>query len=131
MSSTQFVIYEVKFRNNSSHVCNVTFHRTRTGMRNLLTKLGHKDSSHTNACCWQTGKVELTKRGWVIAEMHFALDSISDETIAHECVHAALHRVRIMSYTDDDWNEEELAETTGRLFEQIKELHAKIKSLKV
>ncbi len=126
MRPKQFVVYELKFRDNSSHVCNVTFHRTLVGMRNLLTKRGHKDSSHTNACCWQTGKVELTKHGWVIAEMHFAMGSISDETIVHECVHAALHRVRLMSYTDDDWNEEELAETCGRLVEQVKSLKHKV-----
>lgn len=132
MATEQFVVYEVKFRSDCSHLCSVVFHRTTRGMRRELAKKHrHPDPSKTNACCWQTGRVELTKQGWTIAEMHFSLETIDDETIAHECVHAALHRVRIMSYTKDDWNEEELAYNVGYLFAAVKDLHTKILNLKL
>lgn len=116
------------FHSTTHHKCCFVFHASLKGMRSCLTRLGHKDSSDTLACCWQSGKFD----GEIVAEIHYALDVLTLEILAHECVHAASHRVKLVGSADVDWNEEELADNAGRLtkyahsaWQKIKRLHGK------
>jgi hypothetical protein len=98
-------------------------------MRYYLKKHGDKDSHDTLACCWQPQN--FLEVG-CIAELHFCLEHLSHEIIAHECVHAAWHRSVILGYPrDHEELQEMLAEGTGvivsRVNEELKKLKIRIK----
>lgn len=128
MSVPQHFLWNVPFdRKNSRHFVSVCFHRTQRGMRCLLTKRGHKDSSHTAACCWQNGRFD----GKCVGEIHLALEGLSTHSIVHESVHAALHRCRLIGSTNREWNEEAIAYDVANVAGHIIALWRGIKRLKL
>lgn len=126
MSVPQHSVLWVPFdQKNSRHFINVYFHRTRRGMRSLLTKNGHKHSHYTAACCWQTGNFD----GACVGEIHLPLEGLRPLDIIHESVHAALHRCKLIGSLDKDWNEESVAYDTANVACSIMALWRGIKRL--
>lgn len=126
MSTPQHILYNVAFdAKNSRHIVGVCFHRTRSGMRCLLTKRGHEDSRHTIACCFQPYKFD----GKLVAEIHLAVEGLKVGNIIHESVHAALHRCSVLGSLDEAWSEEGLALDTERVACQILKLWRKVRKV--
>lgn len=109
--------FAVNIHKNSTHWVSVQIHRTTAAMRSYLTKLGHKDSSHTDGACWQANKPGIDH---CIAEIHFSKPLLNLETIAHEASHAAFHRAILIGvpYEHKDF-QEFLSEDTGVITEAI------------
>lgn len=105
--------FTLKFHKASTHYVQVHVWPTRAIMRCILTKKGHKDSSDTDAACWQPNKHEPDG---LIAEVHFGRDIIALETIAHEMAHAAYHRAKVIGCPDSSKEFQEwIADGTGTL----------------
>lgn len=126
MSASHHILYNVPFdAKNSRHIVGVCFHRTRAGMRCLLTKRGHEDSSNTLACCWQPHKFD----GKLVAEIHLPVEGLRVGNIIHESVHAAMQRCKLIGSMDSDWNEEGIALDTERLACRILNLWRTVKKV--
>ncbi len=118
---------ETNFGDRTTHRVKIYFHRHLKGMRNVLTRrLGHPDSSDTLACCWQVFPEQGSD---YIAEIHYALDELDIDTIAHEAAHACLHRMRLIGAKDPEWNEEETATCIGILTEYAFRAWQKVKRM--
>lgn len=109
--------FRVNIHRRSNHWVSVQLHSSRAIMRGILTKIGHKDSSNTNAACWQPQKAIEDS---CISEIHLCRDHLSLSTIVHEACHAALHRVHIIGVAagDKDW-QEFICDDTGAIVEGI------------
>lgn len=111
------IFFTVKFHKDSTHWVNVVVHPTRRQMRCVLTKLGHKDSDTTDACCWQSNKPAKDN---CVAELHFAADILRLSSVAHESSHAAYHRAVLMGVPKDADNFQEwIAGDTGIVADAI------------
>ena len=109
--------FTVNFHKDSSHWVSVILYPSRAIMRRNLRQLKDYDTSHTNAACWQAGKVGADS---CIAEIHFAQDFLTLDTIIHESTHAAYHRSVIMGVKKDADNFQEwVAGDTGIIAEAI------------
>ena len=104
----------------------IYFHRTLKGMRNILTRIGHDDPSLTLACCW---RCYPKRENRTVAEIHYALEVLSVDIVAHEATHACLHRMRLVGAKDEDWVEEETATISGLLTEYAYRAWQKVKRL--
>lgn len=114
---TKRVSFIVHFHKSSTHWVNVVVHTSAKTMRACLTRRGHKDSSTTEACCWQGYKPH---KDGCIAEIHFATDLLTLDAIAHESSHAAWWRTVIIGMQKEDERFEEwVADDTGRLTDAI------------
>lgn len=111
------ISFRVNIHKRSSHWVSVQLHSSRAAMRGILTKLGHKDSSDTNAACWQPQKAIADS---CIAEIHLCRDHLFLSTIVHEATHAALHRVHIIGVMPGDKDYQEfICDDTGTIVEGI------------
>lgn len=110
------VTFKVLFGVTSSHWVNVMLHNTRRAMRAHMTRMGHKDSSNTQAACWQTNNL---LKDDCVAELHFGRDVITVGDIAHEAVHAAYHRTKFLGLLDDSRFEEWVATDAGILTDVV------------
>jgi hypothetical protein len=109
--------FTIQFHKDSSHWVSVILYPSRSILRQTLRNLKDYDSSQTNAACWQAGKVGNDS---CIAEIHFAQDHLTLNTIIHESTHAAYHRAIIMGVKKDAPNFQEwVAGDTGIIAEAI------------
>ncbi len=67
---------------------------------------------------------EVSNGTILVGRLHFTAGRISDETVVHECVHAARHGERIMESDD----EERVAYRTQRLFRAVQDFMDKTAS---
>lgn len=106
------------FEGTNTHRVAVTVYRTRRSMVRAMKRAGHKEASEAEASCWQYNHVTFVDGR--IAHMHFCLDRLTAGTIAHECLHAAYHRLRLVGVppVHQDY-EERLATETGNLVDSI------------
>lgn len=116
---------ETCFGDRTTHRVKIYFHRYLKGMRNVLTRQGH-DSGDTLACC----RTLYPDQGAdCVAEIHYALDELNINTIAHEAAHACLHRMRLIGAKDKEWAEEETATCIGILTEYAFRAWQKVKRM--
>lgn len=105
------------FSEESQHKVDICIHDSVRKMRNYLRKDGHKDCDDADAVCAQLQELHPAH---LIAELHFALDTLTEENVIHECVHAAYHRGRMLGKkTSDPTYEEDLATDAGTLAANI------------
>lgn len=91
--------HEIFFNKRSAHWVAVIIFDTAASMRCHLTKMGHKDSSHTDAACWQAHKPGKDR---CVAELVFSRETINVSTVVHECTHAAYHHAVLVGVKFDD-----------------------------
>lgn len=107
----------LKFSNTSTHLVSVKVYATRNAMRGALSRLGHRHSRQSDACCWQADK---PGKDCVVAGIHLAKTHLTLENIVHECLHAASHRVKLMGLPVDGYDfEEYLAAAVGLLSDTL------------
>lgn len=107
----------LKFSTSSTHQVSVRVYKTRAAMRSLTSRWGHEKPNRTDGMCFQANK---PGKDQIVAEIHLAETHLTLETIAHECAHAAWHRVRLMGLPlDDEEFQEYLAASTGLMTDTL------------
>ena len=107
-------VADVSFGPNTEHKVRFHFHRTAKGMRTALRRMDNDDYRTTVGCC--LNPVEFD--GSLVSDVHYALDELVLDTLAHECLHAAMRRGHFLGVKDQDKYEESLAEDVGYLTHQ-------------
>ena len=112
---------ELKFSKTSAHKVIVRVYEKRSVMRGVRTKWDGKDYATKrkpcDAFCWQLHKPGANN---IVAEIFLAADHLYLELIAHECAHAAWHRVKLMGIPiEDEEFEEYVAVATGLLTDTL------------
>lgn len=118
MKSRAIRTFRLDVGKRSTHWVSVVVYKTRKHMRGILTvRHGHKSSSTTEACCWQANN---PSKDGCVAEIHLALDNLNEDSIIHECTHAAFHRAILLGipYEDKDF-QEWVARNTGEFASKL------------